>query len=134
MPSLWTVSPGSVLEASSQLSRALVQQQPVGAADSASQHVWRWSLPFSFAIGRTRASAHSSSAALSDKPRIEVQVISYDGWDRARVLGMAGINLSNASAVQEQVRLSSASVILEPFLLIQCADSAALVAHGKREG
>lgn len=120
MPSLWTVSPGSVLEASSQLSRALVQQQPIGAADSASQHVWRWSLPFSFALGRTCASAHSSSAAPSDTPRIEVQVISYDGWDRARVLGMAGINLSNASAVQEQVRLPTASAILDFFVDSMC--------------
>ncbi len=92
-----------MLESSSQISRALVQQQPIGAEDSSSQHVWRWSLPFSFSIGRNCATSHSS-ATLSDSPRIEVQVISYDSWDRARVLGMASITLSSASGVQEQVR------------------------------
>lgn len=106
VPSLWTVAPGSVLESSSQISRALVQQQPIGAEDSSSQHVWRWSLPFSFSIARSCATSHSS-ATLSDSPRIEVQVISYDSWDRARVLGMASISLSSASGVQEQVRCTS---------------------------
>jgi hypothetical protein len=70
--------------------------------------VWRWSLPFSFAIGRNCASSHST-ATLSDKPRIELQVISYDSWDRARVIGMASISLSNVSAVQEQVTFSRPS-------------------------
>ncbi len=104
VPPLWTVAPDSVLESSSQLSRALVQPQPLAAADAASRHIWRWSLPFSFALGRNCASSHAS-ATLSDKPRIELQVISYDSWDRARVLGMASITLSNVSAAQEQVWL-----------------------------
>jgi hypothetical protein len=110
-PALWTVAPGSVLESSSQISRALVQPQPVDAEDSASRHVWRWSLPFSFAIGRNYASSHSTTT-LSDKPRIEFQVISYDSWDRARVIGMASIALSNVSAVAEQVTSAPASAAL----------------------
>jgi hypothetical protein len=138
VPSLWSVAPDSVMESTSQISRALVQPQPIGAADSSSQHIWRWSLPFSFAVGKSRASSHSS-ATLTDRPRIEFQVISYDSWDRARVLGLATISIPAGSGAQQQVRLAyyHCTDLILLYITSYCDNApgrAAVVALGKRSG